>query len=193
MGPGGTASSFQGDETTKPEPFLDGFDSSDLEWKLHEGALGYGTVERSTDEPWMLQSAPESPVIFTMNVELVLRDPVKELDTWKLAWRLDDCVLASICYAHDVVLAAASVAAAEVMVAGVIEMKEVGLTDSEEEIHWRSYPKMVDARLDCVVGRGAGLCGIEGVFGWRCASRDCAQIRSSEPHRVHRGSRGNCA
>ena len=33
----GTSRSFHGDETTKP--VLDGFDCSDLEWKLHEGAL----------------------------------------------------------------------------------------------------------------------------------------------------------
>ena len=51
--PCGTSSSFQGDEATQPEPFLDGFDCSNLEWKLHEGALGYGPVEQSTDESWI--------------------------------------------------------------------------------------------------------------------------------------------
>ena len=45
--PRGTSSSFQGDETTKPEPVLDGFDYSNLEWKLHESALRYGTVEKT--------------------------------------------------------------------------------------------------------------------------------------------------
>ena len=32
----------------------------------------------------------------------------------------------------------------------------------------------------CVVGRGAGTCGIEGVFGSKSAAHDCAQISSSE-------------
>ena len=34
--------------------------------------------------------------------------------------------------------------------------------------------------LCCAVGRDAGICGIGGVFGWKCAARDCAQISSSE-------------
>ena len=50
-------------------------------WKLHEGALGYGTVERSSDERGLPQGAPESPVIFTMIMELVLWDLVK---SWKV-------------------------------------------------------------------------------------------------------------
>ena len=109
------------------------------------------------------------PVIFTMLMELVLRD-------------LDDLVLAAICYAEDRVLAAASVAAAEVMVARVIaKLKEVGLTvGAEVLIHWTSHPKMVDASivgwLCSVVGRSVGIC----VSGWECATCDCAQISSSE-------------
>ena len=45
---------MRGDETTKPEPVLDGFDCSNLELMLHESALGCGTVEQSTDEPWIV-------------------------------------------------------------------------------------------------------------------------------------------
>ena len=60
------------------------------------------------------QGAPESPVIFTMIMELTLRDLIKSWIARKLAWRLDDFVLATIFYADDVVLVAASVAAAEV-------------------------------------------------------------------------------
>ena len=74
------------------------------------------------------------PVIFTMLMELVLRD-------------LDDFVLAAICYAEDMFLAAALVAA-EVMVARVIaKLKEVGMTVGAEKIHWTSHPKMVDASI----------------------------------------------
>ena len=52
------------------------------------------------------QGAPESPVIFTMIMELVLRDLVKSWKVRNLAWSLDDLVLTAICYADDVVLAA---------------------------------------------------------------------------------------
>ena len=52
------------------------------------------------------EGAPESPVIFTMIMELVLRDLIKSWITRKLAWTLDDFALAAICYAADVVLVA---------------------------------------------------------------------------------------
>ena len=55
-----------------------------------------------------------------MIMELVLRDLIKSWVTRKLAWRPHDSVLAVNCHADDVVLVAASVAAAEVMVAEVI-------------------------------------------------------------------------
>ena len=46
-----------------------------------------------------------------------------------MAWRLDDFVLAATCYADDVVLVAASVAAVEVMVAEVIAKLKRGRSD----------------------------------------------------------------
>ena len=53
-----------------------------------------------------------------------------------LAWNLDYFVLAAICCADDVVLAAAWVAAAEEMVAEVIaKLKEVGLAVGAEKTH----------------------------------------------------------
>ena len=42
-----------------------------------------------------------------MIMELVLRALIKSWMTRKLAWRLDDFVLAAICFADDVVLVAA--------------------------------------------------------------------------------------
>ena len=51
--PCGTVSSFEGDELAKLEPFLDGFDCSDLERKLHEGMLGKVVLKHSADESWI--------------------------------------------------------------------------------------------------------------------------------------------
>ena len=57
-------------------------------------------------------------------------------------------MLAAICYADDVVLVAASVAAAEVMVAEMIaKLKEVGLTVGAQKTHWTSFPKMTDKNI----------------------------------------------
>ena len=72
------------------------------------------------------QGAPESPVIFTLIMELVLRDLIKSWISSKLAWRLDVFTLAAICFADDVVMIAVSVSAAEIMVSEVIaKLKEV--------------------------------------------------------------------
>ena len=95
-----------------------------------------------------LEGALESPVIFTMIMELELRDLIKSWKFRKLAWRLDDFVLAAICYADDVVLIAALVAAAEVMVVEVIaKLKEVGLSVAAQKTHWTSFPKMMDKNI----------------------------------------------
>ena len=78
----------------------------------------------------------------------MLRDLIQSWITRKLAWRLDDFVLAATCYADDVVSVAASVAAAEVMVTEVIaKLKEVGLTVGAQKTRWTSYPKMVDKSI----------------------------------------------
>ena len=99
--------------------------------KARLGTISLSKVRMSRELP---QCAPESPVIFTMIMELVLRDLMKSWITRKLAWSLDDTVLAATCYADDVVLVAASVAAAEVMVTEVItKLKEVGLSVGAEK------------------------------------------------------------
>ena len=104
-----------------------------------------GTVTYKVQMSRGLPQAPESPVIFTMITELVLRDLVKSWISRKLAWRLDDFTLAAICHADDVVLIAVSIDAAESMVSEVIEkLKEVGLTVGAQKTHWTSFPKMMD-------------------------------------------------
>ena len=66
-----------------------------------------------------------------MIMELVPRDLIKKLEsseTWQGIWTTSCCP--AICYADDVVLAAASVAAAEVIVAEVIAKIERSGFDS---------------------------------------------------------------
>ena len=84
------------------------------------------------------QAAPESPVIYTMIMELVLRDLIESWITRKLIWKLDDFALA-------VVLVAVSMSAAEILVSEVIaKLKEVGLSVGAQKTHWTSFPKMMD-------------------------------------------------
>ena len=57
-------------------------------------------------------------------------------------------MLSATCYADDVVLVAASVAAVEVMVAEVIaKLKDVVLTVGAQKTHWTSDPKMPDKSI----------------------------------------------
>ena len=103
--------------------------------KARLGTISSSKVRMSKGLP---QGAPESPIIFTMFMELVLRIPIKSWITMKLAWRLDDFVLV-----------AASVAVAEVMVTEVIaKLKGVGLTVGAQKTHWTSHPKMADRSID---------------------------------------------
>ena len=113
-----------------------------------KACLGTVTSNKVQMSRGLPQGAPESPVIFTMIMELVLRDLIKSWISRKLAWRLDDFTLAAICYADDVVLIAVSVSAAETMVSEVIEkLKEVGLTVGAQKTHWTSFPKMMDKNI----------------------------------------------
>ena len=74
-------------------------------------------------------------------------------------WSLDDFLLAAICHADDVVLAAASLSAAEVMVADVVEKLSVG----SEKTHWTWYPKNEDSCF-LVDGDGSEMEGSAGVL-----------------------------
>ena len=134
----------------------------------------------------LVQGAPESPVIFTMIMELVLRDLMKSWITRKLAWKLDDFALAAICYADDVVLVAVSVAAAETMVSEVIEkLKEVGLTVGAQKNTLDEFPEDDGQThhggwIGCGVGGSFGGCGIDGVSGRECTTCDRTQNSSSQ-------------
>ena len=152
------------------------------------------------------QGAPESPVIFAMTMELVLRDLIKSWKVRKLAWSLDDFVLAAICYADGVVLAAALVAAVEVMVADVIaKLKEVGLSVGAQKTHWTSHPMMTDRSI-VVDGLAVlweevlELMGLKVCLGGN--ARYAIAHRSAQANKclakwrtvwVHLGSRRNCA
>ena len=174
----GSSSGVQGNETTRCESVFDGFDCCDLEWKLHESTFGNSLVEQSSDEQrFASRAAAISGHLHNDHGIGVARLDEKAGQLGKLVWRLDDFVLAGICYADDVVMVAASVAAAEVMVAEVIaKLKDVGLTVGPEDGRQKHH----GGRIGCVVGGSPEACGIEGVSGRECKTCDRAQISSSQ-------------
>ena len=148
-----------------------------------KACLGTVTSHKVQMSRGLPRGAPESPVIFTMIMELVLRDLIKSWISRKLAWRLDDFTLAAICYADDVALIAVSMDAAESMVSEVIEkLKEDG---------WRTENTLDEFPEDdgqthhggwvgCGVGGSFGVCGIEGVSGRECTTCDRTQNCSNQ-------------
>ena len=96
------------------------------------------------------QGAPESPLIFTLVTELVLR-PL--LGKWKrngMGWFLDLFSLCNVCYADDIVLASKSKESLELMLSDVItSFKDVGLDVSYQKCHWTSFPNAEGTFLRC--------------------------------------------
>ena len=95
------------------------------------------------------QGAPESPLVFTLVTECVLR-PL--LASWRMrgsGWKLDDFWLPCVCFADDILLASGSMRDLERMVAEVIRaFADVGLDVSASKCHWTSSPAQPDACLD---------------------------------------------
>ena len=144
------------------------FDGCNLEWKLHESTFGNGYVEQSSDESRLAPGC--AGVSGHFHNDHGIRDLIK---SWKFGnWR------GASTTSDDVALVAASVIAAEVMVAEVIaKLKEVGLSVGAQKTHWTcdDGQKHCSVRTSCSVGGGPGICGVEGVFGRKCKIRDRAQ------------------
>ena len=80
----GSSSGLQGNGC---ESVLDGTDCCNLEWMLRMNArLGTSSSSKVRMSRGLPQGAPESPVIFTMIMELLLRDLIKSWIIRKLAW-----------------------------------------------------------------------------------------------------------
>ena len=183
--PCGPSSGLQGNVAARCELVLNGFDCCNLEWKLYESAPWDGFVEQIRMSRGLPQGAPESPVIFTMIMELVLRDLIKSWITRKLAWRLDDFALAAMCCADDVVLVAVDVCCRSDGDRGDCKT-ERGRSDcwcTENTLHELPEDdgqKHQGGRTGCVAGGSIGVCGIKGVRGRTCEIRDCKQNSSSQ-------------
>ena len=114
--------------------------------KLWDMTTVVGKLGRETSSPINLdrgvpQGAPESPIIFTMVVEMVLR---KVRDTWKergAGWMLDGLWVWAVCYADDLVLIAHSPAELSRMCNDLIhEFRLIGLGVGADKTHWTSSP-----------------------------------------------------
>ena len=151
-----------------------------------KACLGTVTSNKVQMSRGLPQGAPESPVIFTMIMELVLRDLIKSWISRKLAWRLDDLTLAAICYADDIGVDCCFDVCCRNNGVRSDRKTERGWTDG-----WRTENTLDEfpeddgqthhgGRIGCGVGGSFGVCGIDGVSGRECTTCDRTQNSSSQ-------------
>ena len=96
------------------------------------------------------QGAPESPVLFTLVTEMVLRPLLRRWHGDRKGWFSDEFWLALVCYADDIVLFSSDKAELENMLAEVIDaFKVVGLDVAPDKSHWTCYPPKPSSSLKC--------------------------------------------
>lgn len=94
------------------------------------------------------QGAPESPLIFTMIVEMLVRRLEAKWRQMGLGYKIDGLWIFCICYADDLVLLAGSVAQLEVMVKDIVQaFREIGLGIGADKTHWSSTPQLEGTTL----------------------------------------------
>ena len=182
----GPSSGLQGNETARCEFVFDGLDCGNLEWKLHEGMLGNGDVEQSSDEP---RIASRSAGISShrhndhgngaarLDEELDFTETGLEIG--RLYGGCDllcgrcgvDCCIGVCCRNNGV---------------RSDRKTERGWSDcwctenTLDEFSEDDGQKHHGRWIGCGVGGSFGVCGIDGVFGRECKICDRAQISSSQ-------------
>jgi hypothetical protein len=89
------------------------------------------------------QGAPESPLLFVLVMEYVLRPLVRKWSQRGSGWTLDSFHLSAICFADDTLLVSSSKADLETMLEELVAaLAVVGLDVGVPKCHWTSYPSL---------------------------------------------------
>ena len=151
--------------------------------------LGHVEAGAVTMHRGLPQGAPESPLIFVLVIELVLRPLLTRWRDNGSGWRLDDFWLPCVCFADDLLLVSSSKQDLQTMVVNIsTALSDVGLEISPQKCHWTSYPAepggfMTIAGSDVswqqnlvFVGCKLNLCGNDG---------GAMEHRMAQGHRVY--------
>jgi len=122
------------------------------------------------------QGAPESPLIFTLVTEIVLRQLSPSWSERSLGWSLDGFHLSVVFYADHILLVSSSKRHLEMMLTEAINaFRAVGLDVSTEKCHWTCYPAKPGSQIKFArdrvkwdpsltfVGTVLDLCGNDGL------------------------------
>jgi len=94
------------------------------------------------------QGAPESPLLFVLIMELVLRPLLQRWRERGSGWTLSGLHVSAVGYADDIILLSQDKKDLERMISEVIErFAEVGLEVSSEKCHWSSHPAKPKEKL----------------------------------------------
>ena len=89
----------------------------------------------------MPQGAPESPLIFVLVSELVLRPLLARWQARGSGWQVDGLWVAAVCDADDVLVLSSSLEDLQRMLTEITEaFADVGLDVGIPKTHWTSYP-----------------------------------------------------
>jgi hypothetical protein len=111
-------------------------------------SLGKVTSDDIPMDRGLPQGAPESALIFTMIMDMIIRALEPEWRRKGYGFCVDGLWLMAICYADDIVLAAASKEDLEGMISDIIKaLSEIGLGVGAEKTHWTCTPQLPGTAL----------------------------------------------
>ena len=110
--------------------------------------LGHVSAKSLDMKRGLPQGAPESPLLFILVVELVLRPLLGRWSARGSGWMMDDFWLSSVNFADDILLVSGSKEDLEMMTAEAVDaFAQAGLEVGLEKSHWTSYPYMAGSSL----------------------------------------------
>ena len=106
------------------------------------GSLGHVKAPSVDMQCGLPQGAPESPLLFTLVTEYVLRPLLVEWRQSKRGWNLSGLHVSAICYADDIILICENKKDLQQMISDTIAaFSAVGLEVGTDKSHWSSYPR----------------------------------------------------
>ena len=94
------------------------------------------------------QGAPDSPLLFVLVTEMVLRPLLQKWRERQSGWSFSGLLLAAVCYADDIMVLSSSKADLQLMISELIDaFSLVGLDVSTDKCHWTSYPARSKEKL----------------------------------------------
>ena len=111
-------------------------------------SLGHCRAASVGMERGLPQGAPESPLLFVLITEFVLRPLLHRWRERGSGWCFSGLHISAVCYADDIILLSLGKKDLVRMISEVIEQfASVGLEVSSEKCHWTSYPARPQEKL----------------------------------------------